>query len=151
MPISSSQPVRVYTDGGCDPNPGPGGYAAAFLYPDGKQRQLAGGSRDSTNNRMELTAAIKALQALDGPSRVELYTDSQYLQQGITQWLPKWLQNNWRTANRKPVKNQDLWKQLWQESQRHHVEWKWVRAHAGDHYNELVDSLVAVAREQAGG
>lgn len=137
---SSLKHVVIYTDGGCRGNPGPGGWGVVLNY-DGHEKQLFGGEPDTTNNRMELTAAIKALQALKQPCRVTLYTDSQYVKQGIEQWLANWKKNNWRTAAKKAVKNQDLWQQLDSEVQRHEVEWAWVKGHSGDPGNELADEL----------
>jgi len=132
--------VIIYTDGGCRGNPGPGGWGVVLNY-DGHEKQLFGGEPDTTNNRMELTAAIKALQALKHPCAVTLYTDSQYVKQGIEQWLANWKKNNWRTAAKKPVKNQDLWQQLDIEVQKHQVEWAWVKGHSGNPGNELADEL----------
>lgn len=133
----------IYTDGGCVPNPGVGGWGAILLY-KGRQRELSGGEPQSTNNRMELTAAIEALRALNRPCTVELHTDSQYLKRGITEWLPTWKRRNWRgTAG--PVKNRDLWEALDHEIQRHEVRWAWVRGHAGHHYNERCDELAEAA------
>jgi len=132
--------IVVYTDGACKPNPGPGGWAVVLRYRN-TERQLTGGEHQTTNNRMELTAAIAALEALDQPSRVELHTDSRYLQRGITEWLSGWIARGWRKADRKPVLNADLWKQLHTLIQKHDVQWHWVRAHAGDPMNERVDAL----------
>ena len=134
----------IYTDGGCDPNPGPGGWAALILH-DGKRQEISGAEMHSTNNRMELTAAIEALRALPHPGRVDLYTDSQYLMRGITEWMPKWLAKNWRGTNG-PVANKDLWQELLEESSRHTVRWKWVKGHAGNPENERVDQLCSLAR-----
>jgi len=141
--------VTIYTDGGCDPNPGPGGWAAILITTraDGSlyEREICGGEPDTTNNRMELTAAIQALRALKRPCRVTLRTDSQYLRQGITRWLEQWVAKGWRTSDRKPVKNQDLWQALYEETQRHEIDWQWVKGHAGDEYNERVDRLTTGA------
>lgn len=144
--------VVVYTDGGCRGNPGPGAYAAVLQY-GGKKKELSGGERHTTNNRMELMAAIKALEALERPSRVKIVTDSQYLQRGITEWLPRWEKKGWRTADRKPVLNRDLWERLQEMSRRHTVSWEWVRGHAGHPGNERCDQLVneELDRLQAGG
>jgi ribonuclease HI len=139
--------VIIYTDGGAKPNPnGPGGWGA-LLISGGHTKELSGGERSTTNNRMELTAAIMALEALKQPCTVTMYTDSQYLRNGITDWLPKWVRNGWRTADKKPVKNQELWERLHAAAQRHDIEWKWVRGHAGHEHNERVDQLATAARE----
>lgn len=136
----------IYTDGGCDPNPGPGGWAALIIE-DGKRREIYGAEPHSTNNRMELTAAIEALKSIDTPARVTIFTDSQYLQKGISEWMPKWLAKNWRGSNG-PVANQDLWKELLAVSSKHHIEWHWLRGHAGSAENERVDYLCSVARRK---
>ncbi|HEY5718865.1 MAG TPA: ribonuclease HI [Gammaproteobacteria bacterium] len=132
--------VRIYTDGACSGNPGPGGWGA-LLISGGRERELCGGEAATTNNRMELVAAIQALGALKRPCRVALYTDSQYVRQGITEWLPQWVARGWKTAGKKPVKNQDLWQQLAAATQRHEIEWHWVRGHAGHPQNERADEL----------
>ena len=132
--------VEIYTDGACSGNPGPGGWGA-LLISGGRERELCGGEAATTNNRMELVAAIQALGALKRPCRVALYTDSQYLRQGITTWLPQWIARGWKTAGRKAVKNQDLWQQLAAATQRHEIEWHWVRGHAGHPQNERADEL----------
>ena len=136
----------IYTDGGCDPNPGPGGWAALLIC-DGKLRELSGGEADSTNNRMELTAAIQALLAIPQGSRVELYTDSQYVKRGMEEWMAGWLAKNWRGSSG-PVANQDLWKALLAASYGHQVNWHWVRGHTGNAYNERVDRLCNRARKK---
>jgi ribonuclease HI len=144
--------VIIYTDGGAKPNPdGPGGWAA-LLISGHHRKELSGGEGSTTNNRMELTAAIMALEALKQPSRVTMYTDSQYLRNGITRWLPNWVRRGWRTADKKPVKNQELWERLYAATQRHEIKWKWVQGHTGDEHNERVDQLATAAREsqQAG-
>lgn len=123
--------VIIYTDGACRGNPGPGGWGALLDY-QGKKRALKGGEPETTNNRMELLAAIQALQALRQPCIVHLYTDSTYVRQGITEWLPNWKRRNWRTAGKKPVKNADLWQRLETEAGRHEVDWRWVKGHSGD-------------------
>jgi ribonuclease HI len=136
--------VIIYTDGACEGNPGPGGWAALLI--SGRHRkELAGGSSHTTNNRMELRAAIAALKALKRPCKVTLYTDSEYLQRGITEWLPKWRRNGWRTAQKSPVRNQDLWQELAALLDTHEIEWRWVQGHAGDPYNERVDQLAREA------
>jgi len=137
--------VEAFTDGACLGNPGPGGWAA-LLRAKGTERMLAGGDPDTTNNRMELMAAIGALEALTKPCRVRLTTDSRYVMQGIEQWVPKWRANGWRTADKKPVKNQDLWERLSAATSAHQVQWQWVRGHNGHSENERVDQA---AREQA--
>ena len=139
--------VTIYTDGGAKPNPGgPGGWAALLISGE-QQRELSGAEPGTTNNRMELTAAIMALEALHEPCLVTLYTDSQYLKNGITLWLPGWLRKGWKTSARKPVKNQDLWQRLHAACQNHEVHWRWVRGHAGNQENQRVDRLASAARE----
>lgn len=133
--------VTVYTDGACNPNPGPGGWAAILLRADEAPQELCGAEADTTNNRMELRAALEALRTLAEPHQVILHTDSQYLCQGITDWLPRWEQDNWRKSTTKEVKNQDLWRELAQARGRHQIEWKWVRGHAGNAWNERADAL----------
>lgn len=140
-------PVVIHTDGGCAPNPGPGGWGAVLRYGP-HVKELRGGERDTTNNRMELTAAIEALEHLKRPSTVELHTDSQYLRQGITRWMANWKRNGWRTADRKPVKNADLWRRLDEAAARHTVHWHWVKGHSGNPDNERADELVWLAREE---
>lgn len=132
--------VLIYTDGACRGNPGPGGWGA-LLKLAGHERELFGGERDTTNNRMELTAAIRALEALKRRCRVRLYTDSQYVHKGISQWLPEWKRRGWRTAARKPVKNAELWQRLDALARMHDVQWHWVRGHAGHPENERADAL----------
>ncbi len=141
--------VTIYTDGGSKPNPGPGGWAALLIFGD-TQKELSGGEKRTTNNQMELTAAIEALTSLDEPHEVILYTDSEYLQKGITQWMKNWKKNGWMTASRKPVKNQELWQRLDAALQRHSVKWKWVKGHAGHEYNERVDKMATLARKRYG-
>jgi ribonuclease HI len=140
--------VKIYTDGGCAPNPGPGGWGAILIAADGRRdpKELSGNDPDTTNNRMELVAAVQALRALRMPCVVEMYVDSQYVRQGITEWLPKWVANGWRTRSKQPVKNQDLWQALAVEVEQHQVTWHWVRGHNGDRYNERVDQLATEAR-----
>jgi len=132
--------VIIYTDGACKGNPGPGGWGVVLRY-GSNTRTLWGGERDTTNNRMELMAAIQALAALKRPCEVDLYTDSQYVRKGITEWLPKWKRNGWRTASRTPVRNEDLWRRLDELTARHRVHWHWVRGHTGVAGNELADEL----------
>jgi len=138
--------VVIYTDGGCKPNPGPGGWAA-LLMSDANSKELSGGDRKTTNNQMELTAAIEALEALKEPCEVELYTDSQYLKNGITSWMANWKRNGWKTASKKPVKNRDLWVRLDEATTRHKITWKWVKGHSDNEHNERVDQLATAARE----
>jgi len=130
----------IYTDGACKGNPGPGGWGALLVWGD-HRRELHGGAAHTTNNRMELTAAIEALATLKRPCRVQLYTDSQYVRNGITEWLPQWKKRGWKTADRKPVKNADLWERLEREIERHEVHWHWVKGHAGHPGNERADEL----------
>lgn len=132
--------VKMYTDGACKGNPGVGGWGVLLEY-DGKHKELCGGERLTTNNRMELTAAIRGLQALKRPCKVELHTDSKYVQQGISEWIHAWKKRGWRTADKKPVKNDDLWKALDEEAQRHEIKWLWVKGHAGHDGNEKADEL----------
>ena len=132
--------VEIYTDGACRGNPGPGGWGVVLRYGQ-HERELWGGDPQTTNNRMELTAAIEGLRALSRPCRVELYTDSQYLRLGITEWLENWKRRAWKNASRKPVKNQDLWQALDGEAARHEVSWHWVRGHSGHPENERADEL----------
>ena len=132
--------VEIWTDGGCKPNPGPGGWAAILRYGE-TERELSGADPATTNNRMELMAAIAALEALKRPTRVRVYTDSQYLRLGITEWLKSWKARGWRTVDKKPVKNQDLWKRLDLARTRHEVVWRWVKGHSGDPLNERADEL----------
>ncbi|MDP2322451.1 MAG: ribonuclease HI [Gammaproteobacteria bacterium] len=132
--------VELYTDGACRGNPGPGGWGA-LLRARGKERELSGGDLLTTNNRMEMTAAIEGLQALSRPCSVAVYTDSEYLQRGIREWLPKWKASGWRTSARKPVKNEDLWRRLEEATARHQVEWHWIKGHAGHPENERADAL----------
>ena len=133
--------VVVHTDGACSGNPGPGGWGA-ILQSGGKTKELKGGEAHTTNNRMELMAAISALEALTKPCRVDLYTDSQYVRNGISAWIHGWKKNGWRTADKKPVKNVDLWQQLDAALARHEVTWQWVKGHAGHDLNERADELV---------
>lgn len=132
--------VMLFTDGACKGNPGPGGWGALLRYGD-KEKELCGGEQNTTNNRMELMAAIEGLKALTRRSEVILTTDSNYVKQGITQWLAGWKRNGWRTAAKEPVKNQDLWQRLDEQCQRHQIEWCWVKGHAGHIDNERADAL----------
>lgn len=139
--------VHLYTDGACRGNPGPGGWGALLLFGT-HQKELRGGEPHTTNNRMELTAAIEGLAALSRACEVQLFTDSQYVRKGITEWLPQWKRRDWRTADRKPVKNVDLWQALEQQIGRHRVQWHWVRGHAGVPGNERADELANVAIDE---
>ena len=132
--------VEIFTDGACRGNPGPGGWGALLRYGD-NEKKIYGGDRLTTNNRMELTAAIEALASLKETSRVILTTDSQYVRQGITSWMDNWKRRGWRTANKKPVKNVDLWQRLEKEASSHEVEWMWVKGHSGHRENEMADQL----------
>ena len=132
--------VEIYTDGACRGNPGPGGWAA-LLSCEGREKELAGAEALTTNNRMELTAVIRALEALKKPAQARVFTDSQYVRRGITEWVPSWKARGWRTADRKPVKNQDLWVELDKLAAAHRVEWHWVPGHAGVPGNERADRL----------
>ncbi len=142
--------VEIYTDGACSGNPGPGGWGALLRYGD-TERELSGGEPETTNNRMELMAAIVALETLKRPCDVVLTTDSQYVRLGITQWLQSWIKRNWKTASRKPVKNRDLWERLAEATSGHTVTWKWVKGHSGDENNERVDQLARDAVPRAEG
>ena len=138
--MSGEKRVTVYTDGACSGNPGPGGWGAILVYGD-KSKELCGGEQLTTNNRMELTAACAALEALTRPCAVDLFTDSQYVKGGITGWIFGWKRNGWKTADKKPVKNADLWQRLEEARARHSVEWHWVKGHAGHDMNERADEL----------
>lgn len=139
--------LTLYTDGACSGNPGPGGWACILIY-GGHEKELSGGAAETTNNRMEMTAALEGLKALKRPCKVEFYTDSNYLKDGVTQWLAGWKKRGWKTATKKPVKNQDIWEQLDQVIQNHQIEWHWVKGHAGDEYNERCDELAREALEE---
>jgi ribonuclease HI len=141
--VSSSR-VEIYTDGACRGNPGPGGWAATLEYGE-HLRELSGAEALTTNNRMELTAVIRALETLKRSVAARVHTDSEYVRRGITEWLPNWKARGWRTADRKPVKNQDLWEQLDAAAARHDIEWKWVKGHSGVPGNERVDALANAA------
>jgi ribonuclease HI len=132
--------VVIHTDGACSGNPGPGGWGAVLHFKD-QEKELWGGELQTTNNRMELMAAIQALEALKKPCKVELHTDSQYVQKGIHEWIHGWKRRGWLTADKKPVKNDDLWKRLDQARLRHEVDWRWVKGHAGHEFNERADVL----------
>ena len=143
----SQPPVEIFTDGACSGNPGPGGWGAIMRFKE-TEKELSGGASDTTNNRMELMAAIAALEALKRPSRVALTTDSTYLRDGITRWMHSWKRRGWKTAAKKPVKNVDLWQRLEAALAPHEVTWHWVRGHAGHPENERADALARAALEQ---
>ncbi len=136
----SAARVRIYTDGACSGNPGPGGWGAILIY-KGQRKEILGGEAETTNNRMELTAAIRALESLKRPSGVDLYTDSRYVMDGITKWIHGWKAKGWRTAAKKPVKNEDLWRHLDEITGAHEVSWNWVKGHDGHPENERADEL----------
>jgi ribonuclease HI len=132
--------VTIHSDGGCHGNPGPGGWAAVLVH-GAHRRELSGGAPATTNNRMELQAAIEALSALKEPCEIELFTDSQYVRNGVTSWMAGWKRNGWRTKSKAPVKNEDLWRQLDQAAARHKINWRWLKGHAGHRENECCDQL----------
>ena len=142
--------AEIFTDGACSGNPGPGGWGALLRW-GGKEKELFGGEKDTTNNRMELTAVIRALESLKRPVKVRLHTDSTYVMQGITKWIHGWKKNGWKTSAKEPVKNEDLWRALEEAVKRHDIEWKWVTGHAGHPENERADALankgVALVRQ----
>lgn len=139
-----TEPVVIYTDGACKGNPGPGGWGVIMTY-KGSVKELFGGEAETTNNRMELTAVIKALEALTRPSLVVIHSDSRYVLQGITQWLDNWKRRNWKTAANAPVKNADLWRRLDAAAARHQIAWNWVKGHSGDQGNDRADRLANLA------
>lgn len=141
--------VWIYTDGACRGNPGLGGWGAYLIY-GAQEKKIWGGEEQTTNNRMEMTAAIEALKALNQPCDVKLYTDSRYLQQGITEWMIKWKARNWQSANKKPIKNQDLWRELDRLINYHNVEWHWVKGHSDNEGNELADQLANQGADEVG-
>jgi ribonuclease HI len=148
--VEAPRKVEIWTDGGCKPNPGPGGWAAILRFGE-VTRELTGAERETTNNRMELTAACAALEALTRPCQVVLHTDSEYVRNGMERWIKGWVRNNWRNAARDPVKNFDLWQRLLAAAKQHEVEWLWVRGHSGNPMNERADELATQAREGLGG
>jgi len=135
-----SKKLEIYTDGACRGNPGPGGWGAVLMYGD-SHKKICGGEQNTTNNRMELMAAIKALESLNRTCDLTIYTDSQYVRKGITEWIENWKKRDWKTAAKKPVKNSDLWKQLDSQVAKHNVQWVWVKGHAGNEGNEMADQL----------
>ena len=139
--------VTIYTDGACSGNPGPGGWAGIILYKD-TEKHVTGGEKDTTNNRMELLAAIKSLEKLKEVCKVDLYTDSSYVRNGIKDWITNWKKNNWRGSNKKEIKNKDLWEKLDALKDKHEIAWHWVKAHNGDEYNEKADSLAVKMRDK---
>jgi len=145
----NTKTVEIYTDGACSGNPGPGGWGALLRYGE-TEKELSGGERETTNNRMELMGAIAALESLTKPSAVKLYTDSQYVQKGATEWMPGWVKRGWQTADKKPVKNVDLWQRLQAAMKPHQVDFIWVRGHNGHAENERVDRLAVAAIGQYG-
>jgi ribonuclease HI len=147
----SEQVVEIFTDGACAPNPGPGGWGAVLRYGEVEKEIYGGQAETTTNNRMELTAPIKALESLTRPVTVRIYTDSTYVRNGITSWVPMWKANGWRTAAKKPVKNEDLWRKLDEVAARHHAEWHWVKGHSGHPENERADRLAVKGLEEAVG
>jgi ribonuclease HI len=142
----TTERVTIYTDGACSGNPGPGGWAAVLIF-KGQERELSGGEALTTNNRMEITAAVEGLGALKRPCAVDLFTDSQYVMQGITSWMHNWKRRGWRTADTTPVKNEDLWRRHDEAAARHQVKWHWVRGHADDPLNHRADELAVAAMQ----
>ena len=149
-PVPQEAVVVIYTDGGCEPNPGTGGWGAVLLY-GGHVKEISGGAPDTTNNRMEMTAAIEALSALKRPCKIQLYTDSEYVKKGITEWIHGWKARGWRTAAKQPVKNADLWQKLDSvvSSSGHKIDWRWVKGHNGDPGNERADALANLGVDKA--
>lgn len=142
--------VEIFTDGACSGNPGSGGWGA-ILSAKGVEKELSGGEKDTTNNRMEMMAVIVALEALTQPCNVKIVTDSQYVMKGMQEWLPSWKKRSWKTAGKKPVKNVDLWQRMEKAAQQHELEWEWVRGHQGHAGNERADALAVAAREKIAG
>ena len=136
--------ITIYTDGACSGNPGPGGWGAVLIY-NSTEKQLSGSADETTNNRMEMTATIEALKSLKEVCEVELFTDSKYVMDGINEWIHNWKKRGWKTSDKKPVKNMDLWQELDELNQKHQVNWNWVKGHAGDKYNEMADELATAA------
>ncbi len=146
--MSADNTIHIYSDGACKGNPGLGGWGALLVTGE-HRKEICGGEADTTNNRMEMTAVIRALELLKRPSKVAVHTDSQYVQKGISEWMPGWKRRNWRTSDGRPVKNQDLWQRLDQLAQQHSIEWNWVRGHAGHPENERADALANQGVSQA--
>ena len=146
----TNQKVEIFTDGGCRGNPGPGGWGALMRYGE-HEKEIYGYDKETTNNRMELMAAIRALEVLNRSSDISLTTDSNYVRQGITEWMAGWKKRNWKTAAKKPVKNKDLWQRLDEAVARHNVEWHWVKGHSGHEGNERADDLANKAMDEKGG
>ncbi|WP_022728792.1 ribonuclease HI [Fodinicurvata sediminis] len=144
MSAPESDRIEIFTDGACSGNPGPGGWGAVLRW-RGHEKELSGGEPETTNNRMELMAAVAALEALKRPSRVELTTDSVYLRDGITKWIHSWQRNGWKTAGKKAVKNRDLWERLLEATQQHEIDWHWIKGHSGHAENERCDALAREA------
>lgn len=147
MQTSMDQLVEIYSDGACSGNPGPGGYGAVLIYGDAR-KEISGYERQTTNNRMEMTAVIEALRQLKRPSKIKIMTDSSYLVKGMTQWLPGWIRRNWVNSQKKPVINRDLWETLIELCKNHNVEWQWIKGHAGHTENERCDELARMAIKQ---
>jgi ribonuclease HI len=141
--------VTIYTDGGANPNPGAGGWGVLLIADNGVEKELSGSEKNTTNNRMELRAVIEALRALKRPCAIDLYVDSEYVKKGVTEWMEKWIKNNWINSQKESVKNRDLWEILNKELTRHKVQWHWVKGHAGNVYNERVDQLATAARSKS--
>jgi len=147
--MDSSKKINIYTDGACKGNPGQGGWGAILEY-NGHIKEISGYSKDTTNNIMELTAVIKALDTLKNSCRITLTTDSKYVKNGITEWIYNWKKNGWKTANKKPVKNKELWIMLEESTQRHQIQWEWIKGHSGHPQNERADELANLAIEKEG-
>jgi len=145
-PLNTSEKIIIYTDGACSGNPGKGGYGAVLMYRD-NYKEIFGFSPETTNNKMEITAVIEALKTLKRSCNVIIYTDSKYVMDGITKWISSWKRNGWKTADRKPVKNVELWQELDLQCSKHSIQWQWVKGHSGDKYNEIVDKLARSAIE----
>ncbi len=145
-PLIMAKKIILYTDGACSGNPGPGGWGAILQW-NGHEKELSGGALETTNNRMEMLAVIEGLNAIKKPAEVELFTDSKYVMDGVNEWLEGWKARGWKTAAKKPVKNQDLWEQIDQATARHVIRWYWVKGHDGNEMNERVDALAVKARE----
>lgn len=143
-----SKIVSIYTDGACSGNPGPGGWGVYLIY-NGHEKKIFGSASDTTNNRMELMAAIMGLRALNKPCKVNVFTDSTYVQQGITSWINNWMKNNWQNSNKKLVKNADLWQNLYKEIQKHEISWHWVKGHSSNKGNIIADELAVLGRDKA--